>query len=337
MKAPTARSLFDPGEMAGLLKPESLIHLWQVRMAIEVAAVRLATELIDQEGLERLEHTLADHARAMEQGDFIKYNEADLAFHQYLIQATGNPIFLELYETIRRGIQTSQSVTVRSLGMQRGVLGHSAILDAVRARPGGCRGGNAKSPRCLDDVPGRPRETTSRRRGRRARRNSNLTPRAIGSPGEYEGFCVRVCTGKLVPNSAGEGRFVERQFYLDLVRSGLRMPIGADLVLHERSNPDAVLRDGRALGQVVEDTARRYRTPWPSPTCDLQLEKDCPASELLGVPAANIPLYHFLADPGAGAAARVAAGLRGAVIQPSRPTLLRGVHRRHEPTLCLSG
>ena len=134
VKAPTARSLFDPGEMAGLLKPESLVHLWQVRMAIEVAAVRLATELIDQEGLERLEHALADQARAMEQGDFIKYNEADLAFHQHLIQATGNPIFVELYETIRRGIQASQRVTTRSLGMQRGVLGHSAILDAVRAR-----------------------------------------------------------------------------------------------------------------------------------------------------------------------------------------------------------
>jgi GntR family transcriptional repressor for pyruvate dehydrogenase complex len=134
VKAPTARSLFDPGEMAGLLKSESLVHLWQVRMAIEVAAVRLATELIDQHGLERLEHALADQARAMEQGDFIKYNEADLAFHQYLIQGTGNPIFVELYETIRRGIQTSQSVTARSLGMQRGVLGHSAILGAVKAK-----------------------------------------------------------------------------------------------------------------------------------------------------------------------------------------------------------
>ena len=51
-----------------------------------------------------------------------------------LIRATGNPIFVELYRTIRRGIQASQNVTTRSLGMQRGVLGHSTILDAVRAK-----------------------------------------------------------------------------------------------------------------------------------------------------------------------------------------------------------
>jgi DNA-binding FadR family transcriptional regulator len=134
VQAPSARLLFDPAGMAGLLKADSLIHLWQVRMAIEVAAVRLAAELVGPEGLALMEHALADQARAMEQGDSIKYNEADLAFHQHLIQATGNPIFVELYETIRRGIQTSQNVTTRSLGMQRGVLGHSAILDAVRAK-----------------------------------------------------------------------------------------------------------------------------------------------------------------------------------------------------------
>jgi uroporphyrinogen-III decarboxylase len=105
---------------------------------------------------------------------------------------------------------------------------------------------------------------------------------------------------------------VERQFYLDLARSGLRMPIGADLVLHERPNPDAVVRDGRALGQVVEETARRYRTPLAFAHMDLQIEKTV-LLELLGVPADDIPLYHFPADPGAGAAARVATGLRGAM------------------------
>jgi DNA-binding FadR family transcriptional regulator len=103
-------------------------------MAIEVAAVRLAAELVDAEALIKLETALADQAHAMERGDVARYNEADLAFHQHLIEATGNPIFVELYAMIRRGIQASQTVTTRSLGMQRGVLGHSAILDAVRAK-----------------------------------------------------------------------------------------------------------------------------------------------------------------------------------------------------------
>ena len=102
---------------------------------------------------------------------------------------------------------------------------------------------------------------------------------------------------------------MDRQSYLELARSGLRMPIGADLVLHERPNPDAVVRDGRALGQVVEETARRYQTPLAFAHMDLQLEKTV-LLELLGVPAAEISLYHFPADPGPETLTRVAAGVR---------------------------
>jgi uroporphyrinogen-III decarboxylase len=102
---------------------------------------------------------------------------------------------------------------------------------------------------------------------------------------------------------------VNRQFYLDLARAGLRMPIGADLVLHEQPDPEAIVSDGYALGQVVEMTARRYRTPLAFAHMDLSLEKAV-LLELLGVPAAEIPLYHFDRDPGVEAVARVEAGLR---------------------------
>jgi hypothetical protein len=102
---------------------------------------------------------------------------------------------------------------------------------------------------------------------------------------------------------------MDRQFYLDLARSGLRMPIGADLVLHEKSNPEAIVRDGAALGKVVEEAARRYQTPLAFAHMDLSLEKFV-LLELLGVPAADIPLYHFSADPGAESVATLEAGLR---------------------------
>jgi len=84
---------------------------------------------------------------------------------------------------------------------------------------------------------------------------------------------------------------MERQFYLDLAQSGLRMPIGADLVLHEKPNPAAILTDGEALGRVVEETARRYRTPLAFAHMDLQLEKTV-LLEILGIPAADIALFH---------------------------------------------
>ncbi len=53
---------------------------------------------------------------------------------------------------------------------------------------------------------------------------------------------------------------MNRHFHIDLAPSGLRMPIGADLVLHEQADPERVARDGQALGKVIEKTARQYRT-----------------------------------------------------------------------------
>jgi uroporphyrinogen-III decarboxylase len=91
---------------------------------------------------------------------------------------------------------------------------------------------------------------------------------------------------------------MQREFYLDLARQGLRMPIGTDLVLHEKDDVDGILVDGYRLGQVVEEAARRYRTPLAVPHMDLMIEKTA-MLELLEVPAPQIPIYHFSAPPSA--------------------------------------
>ena len=109
---------------------------------------------------------------------------------------------------------------------------------------------------------------------------------------------------------------MDRRYYITLAGSGLRMPIGADLTLHERPDPEKILTDGEALGRVVEETARRYRTPLALAHMDLQLEKTV-LLEILGVPAPDIPLYHFGEDPGADAVMRLREGLR----KPLKPAL----------------
>jgi hypothetical protein len=58
-----------------------------------------------------------------------------------------------------------------------------------------------------------------------------------------------------------------------LAVSGLRTPIGTDLVLHERPDPEAVRLDGRRLADVVREAAGRYRTPLAIPLMDLRIEK----------------------------------------------------------------
>jgi uroporphyrinogen-III decarboxylase len=75
------------------------------------------------------------------------------------------------------------------------------------------------------------------------------------------------------------------------------MPIGADLILHEKSDPQVILKEGERLGKVVEEAAQRFQTPLAIPRMDLELEK----LALLGflrVPEEEIPTTHFSEAPG---------------------------------------
>jgi uroporphyrinogen-III decarboxylase len=99
---------------------------------------------------------------------------------------------------------------------------------------------------------------------------------------------------------------VDRRFYLDLAAGGLRMPIGADLVLHEQSDPQAILLDAVRLGKVVESASARYQTPLAFPLMDLRLEK-ADLLEFLGVPEREADLFHFHESPSAEAVAAVKA------------------------------
>jgi uroporphyrinogen-III decarboxylase len=86
------------------------------------------------------------------------------------------------------------------------------------------------------------------------------------------------------------------EFYLDLAAQGLRMPIGADLVLHEHPSPDNILLDGQRLGGIVESAAHRYHTPLAFPLMDLRLEKS-DLLAFLGVPPDRVDAFHINEPP----------------------------------------
>ncbi|MCC6681960.1 MAG: hypothetical protein IT445_13755 [Phycisphaeraceae bacterium] len=66
---------------------------------------------------------------------------------------------------------------------------------------------------------------------------------------------------------------MSRQLFLDLARSGLAMPIGTDLLLHEQPDAEAVLLDGDRLGKLTAAAAARYGTMLAVPLMDLRIEK----------------------------------------------------------------
>jgi hypothetical protein len=85
-------------------------------------------------------------------------------------------------------------------------------------------------------------------------------------------------------------------FFAALAADGARVPIGTDLVLQERPDPEAVRRDGHALAGVVREAAQRWRSPLAIPLMDLRLEK----ADLLALlrPGCREPdTFHFEAAP----------------------------------------
>jgi len=83
------------------------------------------------------------------------------------------------------------------------------------------------------------------------------------------------------------------------------MPVGADLVLHDYPDREAILVDGRRLGEVVASAAERFKTPLAVPLMDLTIEKAA-LLEMLGVPTEQIPTFHFSTWPDDDPFARIA-------------------------------
>ncbi|MGJ5819535.1 uroporphyrinogen decarboxylase family protein [Paludibaculum fermentans] len=109
---------------------------------------------------------------------------------------------------------------------------------------------------------------------------------------------------------------MQQRFYLELAEAGLRMPVGADLVLQEQAEPEAILLDAGRLGQVVAAAADRYATPLAFPLMDLRLEK----ADLLafcGVAEEAADAFHFSEPPSES----LIEELRGGAARPFSPRI----------------
>ncbi len=104
---------------------------------------------------------------------------------------------------------------------------------------------------------------------------------------------------------------MKREYYLSLAKSGLRFPIGADLVLKEYADHEEILRDGRRLGQVVAEAAMRFNTPLAMPVMDLMLEKAMMVRVLGGVSEKDIPGWHFSGCPTQEQISAIREGIHG--------------------------
>ena len=121
------------GAVVRSLSKDEFLELYQVREALEMMAVRLAVPRLSDEDfdeLQRLNETMARHA---ERNEVARFFEANLVFHDRLLEASGNTKLQELSRQLvwQLGRYRLRSLTLRG-NLQRSVTEHAAILRAAK-------------------------------------------------------------------------------------------------------------------------------------------------------------------------------------------------------------
>ncbi|MDX3383145.1 FadR/GntR family transcriptional regulator [Streptomyces niveiscabiei] len=127
-------------EWASRLRKAAVRDVYEVRMAVETHAARLAAERRTEGDLVVIEGALAAR-RAAASGDDRAFVEADIAFHAAVVAAAHNPVLVGLFgdfvPVLREGLVELLALTrVREGDAGVGDLAHEALVRAVRAGDG---------------------------------------------------------------------------------------------------------------------------------------------------------------------------------------------------------
>ena len=131
---PTAHLLIEQigGGARHLLRmqPETLGHLKDARLFLEVGMVRQAAEKATPDDVERLRQRLEAHKASLVTLD--QFLQRDMEFHREIARISGNPIFPAIVEALFGWASAYYQTIVRAPGAESLTLAeHQRIIDAI--------------------------------------------------------------------------------------------------------------------------------------------------------------------------------------------------------------
>jgi DNA-binding GntR family transcriptional regulator len=122
------------GAVVAELTDEEFLEAYQVREALETLGVRLAVPRIEADQLEHLRELHAEMVDQVAKGEVNEFFESNAAFHQQIIDASGNQKLRELYRLLmaQMGRYLARSLTLRGT-IDRSAPEHEEILAAIEA------------------------------------------------------------------------------------------------------------------------------------------------------------------------------------------------------------
>ncbi|GAA4620807.1 FadR/GntR family transcriptional regulator [Actinoallomurus vinaceus] len=123
------RSAADPRPLLRRVERASLRDVFEVQLAYDVQAAKLAAVRRTADDLSRLEALLRDRDAA---DDPAAFGEADSRFHLGVVEAAGNPLLAEAFRFFRHRLRESLSVLREDRDLpEAGPALHHAVLQAI--------------------------------------------------------------------------------------------------------------------------------------------------------------------------------------------------------------
>jgi GntR family transcriptional repressor for pyruvate dehydrogenase complex len=116
---------------------QTSVHLIGLRRILETGAAELAAPRISEEGLLIVRQHLQAMTRAHVNNDVPQFVEADLAFHDTILQASGNVFLAVMFEPLSALMKDRRVETSRYAEIQEHALeAHAKIVEALAAGNG---------------------------------------------------------------------------------------------------------------------------------------------------------------------------------------------------------
>lgn len=120
----------------------------EMRLGIEPTAAALAARNADGRAIEDIERGL-ERMLAAERGED-DHLTADVAFHVAILDATGNPFYMQLHDLVNTALRISIQLTNRIKGRTASIPAHRKVFDAIKA--GDATAAHAAMSRIIADV-----------------------------------------------------------------------------------------------------------------------------------------------------------------------------------------
>jgi DNA-binding FadR family transcriptional regulator len=108
----------------------SLFQLMEVRTPIEVEAARLAAVRREQKHVASMEKSL--EIMCVDSNSVEVFSDADGAFHNAIIDASGNPLFGIMIRSIMGNLHISRQLGIRHFGIEVVIQEHKGIFEAIK-------------------------------------------------------------------------------------------------------------------------------------------------------------------------------------------------------------